>query len=158
MVADPLEAKRLGISDQLTEDPVTAWRGADARSGRLVDADEQESLELLLFRIEDAQRRIARSGEIACHLEHLPQDGFEVELETSPRPTSSSRLSWSRSSSFTDRPANRGLRLSGSYGLVSGGRHRCRSPPSALGWPKRTNEAATCRHRAFLPTWNRGGA
>ena len=86
MVADPLEAKRLGISDQLTEDPVTAWQGADARSGRLVDADEQESLELLLFRIEDAQRRIARSGEIACHLEHLPQDGFEVELRNQSAP------------------------------------------------------------------------
>ena len=45
-----------------------------------VDPAGQEALELLAALVEDAQRGVARAGELAGHLEHAVEHDLEVEL------------------------------------------------------------------------------
>ncbi len=78
VVADPRQAKRFGLADQLTEDAVTARKRADPLPQLLVDPDRQEAGQLALLVVEDAKGRVASPGQLASRLEELAQDGLGV--------------------------------------------------------------------------------
>ena len=80
MVADVGHAQRPRIADEDAEDAVPAGQVADRAVGVRVDPTGQEALELLAALVEDAQRGVARAGELSSHLEHAVEDDLEVEL------------------------------------------------------------------------------
>ena len=59
---------------------MAAGQVADHPVGGGIDAAREEALELPAAFVEDAQRGIARAGELAGDLEHAIQHDFEVEL------------------------------------------------------------------------------
>jgi hypothetical protein len=46
----------------------------------VVDADEDETLELVLLLVQDANRRVPRPSQVSSRTEDRPQDGLEIEL------------------------------------------------------------------------------
>jgi nucleotide-binding universal stress UspA family protein len=80
------QAEGLGVADQLPKHSVAARRRADRAAGLLVEADCQEALELALVLVENSQSRVARRREVARGLQHLLEDGLEVELRNEPAP------------------------------------------------------------------------
>ena len=60
--------------------PCPRGRSPIARCVSCVDPAGQEALELLAALVEDAQRGVARAGELPGHLEHAVEDHLEVEL------------------------------------------------------------------------------
>ena len=80
VVADVGHAQRPRVADEDAEDPVPSGQVADRAVGLRVDPAGQEALELPAAVVEDAERRVARAGQLARHLEHAVEDDLEVEL------------------------------------------------------------------------------
>ena len=80
VLADVGQAKRLGVADQLAEDAAAAGKLADRAPRGLVDAGGEEAVELLALLIEDADGRVARSGQLAPGFEHALQHRLAVQL------------------------------------------------------------------------------
>ena len=80
VLADVGQAKRLGMADQLAEDAAAAGQLADRAPRGLIDAGGEEALELLAVLVEDADGRVARSGQLAAGFEHALQHRLAVQL------------------------------------------------------------------------------
>jgi hypothetical protein len=80
MVAHVGHPKRARVADQHAEEAVASGQVADRAVGVRVDPAREEALELLAALVEDAQRGVARAGELTGDLEHAVEDDFEVEL------------------------------------------------------------------------------
>ena len=74
------QAQRLGVSDQLAQDSVSARERADEAPRRVVHAGGKEALQLLLSLVEDPERGVARPGHLARGLEYLMEHRLEIEL------------------------------------------------------------------------------
>jgi len=68
------------LLDQESEDPAPARQVADRAVRRLVDATGQELRQLAAALVEDAERRVARPGQLARGLEDAIEHQIEIEL------------------------------------------------------------------------------
>src|SRR5687767_13810621 len=78
--ADVLEAQRPRIPDEEPEDPVAARERTDPRALLVVDSNSQELLELPFLLVQDAERGVARTCDLARDLEYPVEHVREVEL------------------------------------------------------------------------------
>jgi hypothetical protein len=74
------KAKRSWLADQNAEYAAALWESADPRSGLVVDAQGDESLQALAVCIEDSERGVACPGDVTRGLEDLSEHRLEVEL------------------------------------------------------------------------------
>ena len=74
------EPQRPRVLDQHAEHAVPARQVADLAVRVLVDPDGQEALELLAALVEDADRRVARAGQLTGDLEQPFEHRLGVEL------------------------------------------------------------------------------
>ena len=80
ILCEIVETQGLRILDQRAEDPAAARRIADGSLRLLVDAGDDELLERLPAGIDDAQGRIAGSGQLGGRLGDSLEDGVERQL------------------------------------------------------------------------------
>ncbi len=80
VLADIGQAQRLGVFDQRPEYPAAARQRADGAVGRLVDSNGQELLKLRAVLVEDADRGVARSGDLPCGRKDTIEHSLLVEL------------------------------------------------------------------------------
>jgi hypothetical protein len=80
ILGDVREAQRLPLADQHAEDPTAAREVADRRARLLVDADGDELLEPSSRRIDDAERSVARPGQLRSRLDQLLEERLERQL------------------------------------------------------------------------------
>ena len=66
--------------DQRAEHAAPARQIADRAMGLLVDAGGEEALELRALLVEDAERGVARAGELSRGLQHAVEHRGEIEL------------------------------------------------------------------------------
>ena len=74
------QPERHRMRDQLAEHPSSLRQIADPFPIVLVDADRDEPLELGPRLVRHPERRVPRSRQLACGLEHAPEHHLEVEL------------------------------------------------------------------------------
>ena len=75
-----VEAQRLRVLDQRAEDPAATRKVADRGLRLRIDARDDELLERLAAGVDDAQRRIAGSGQLGGRLDDSLEDGVERQL------------------------------------------------------------------------------
>ena len=80
MRADVGQHQRARVLDQQAEDPAPAREVADRRVRGRVDAAGEEALERPPLRVEHADGRVARAGQLACGLQQPLEHDLEVEL------------------------------------------------------------------------------
>ncbi|MEZ4588382.1 MAG: hypothetical protein R2909_18545 [Gemmatimonadales bacterium] len=73
------EAKRLGVPDQLAQYAVPSRQVADLGAGGVVDTERKEAFQLATALVEDAERRVARPGQLARCVEHEFEHALEIE-------------------------------------------------------------------------------
>jgi hypothetical protein len=80
MLAHVAKAQRLRFLDQHAQNAPSTRQVPDRPMGRLVHAGCQELLELGVLIVEDPERCIARSGQLARRLEHALEHDPLIEL------------------------------------------------------------------------------
>jgi hypothetical protein len=87
ILANVAQTQWVRVGDQESEYAAPARQVADRGPRLLVDPDGQELLELRPFLVENAERGIASSGDLACDRQSSIQDGLRIKLgnERSPR-------------------------------------------------------------------------
>jgi hypothetical protein len=78
--AHVLEAEGLGAANQLAQHSAPARQGTYSGVGLIIDSQGDEPIELAPVLIEDAESRVTSAGQVARGLEHVAEDGLEVEL------------------------------------------------------------------------------
>lgn len=63
VIGHRVEAERARVRDQRAQNPAAAWQVADLRDRRGVDARVEEALETGALLVDDAERRIAGTGQ-----------------------------------------------------------------------------------------------
>ena len=86
MQRDVGQAQRLRTADELAEHPAAARKVADLRATGVVDPHREKALERLATLVEDAQRRVARVGELARDIEDPREQRLAIELGHQPAP------------------------------------------------------------------------
>ena len=80
MRPDVRQPQRARVTDQLTEDAVTARQVADGAAGLVVDPARQEPCQPLAPLVQHAERRVLRAGELAAGLDHAFEDELELRF------------------------------------------------------------------------------
>ena len=80
VLADVAEAQRGRVANQLPQHAAAKGQIADSRPRLLVDPDVDEALQPAAVLIEDADRGVARAGQLAPDLDHFAQHSLEVKL------------------------------------------------------------------------------
>ncbi len=80
MRADVLESQGLLLADKQAQHTAAARQFADRLAGLLVDPHGVEVLQAAALRVEDPERGVAGTGELAGDIQQLLQDRLEVEL------------------------------------------------------------------------------
>jgi hypothetical protein len=80
VVAHPVQPQRPRVVDERAEDPAAARRVADRPVRRRIDPGGEEPLEPAAALVEDAERGVRRTGQLARRPEQLVEDGLEVEV------------------------------------------------------------------------------
>ena len=80
ILGDVVQAQRLRLADEHAEDAAPARQVADRGMGLLVDAGGEEPLEALARAIDDAERRVARFGQLGGRLGEALEQRVEREL------------------------------------------------------------------------------
>jgi hypothetical protein len=78
VLADVVETQRCGVPDQLAEDTVPSWQVADPLADRRVDAARDEPLEPVSVAVENADRRVARAGQLTRDAQQLLEHGVDL--------------------------------------------------------------------------------
>src|SRR5512132_728861 len=80
MVADVIQAQRARVVDEHAEQAATARQVTDGAVGVRVDAAREEAGELAALLVEDAERDVARPGEVGRGLQEPVEHRLEVQL------------------------------------------------------------------------------
>lgn len=80
MGADVDQPERHRMRDQLAEHPSPLRQIPDPFPVVLVDADRDEPIKLGPRLVRHPERRVPRSRQLACRLEHAPEYHLEIEL------------------------------------------------------------------------------
>ena len=80
MVADVVEAQRARVVDEHAEEAAPTRQVADGAVGLLVDPAREEAGELAACLVEDAERDVARAGEVGGGLQQPVEHRLEIEL------------------------------------------------------------------------------
>ena len=80
MRPDVRDAERARVGDQGSEDAVSGRKAADLERGLRVDAERLEAGERGAIESDDADRGVARSGQIGGGLQRVTEHRVEIEL------------------------------------------------------------------------------
>jgi hypothetical protein len=80
VLPDVAQTQRARIADEDAQDAVAPRQVADRAVGRRVDPAREKALELKAALVEDAQRGVARAGQLAGDVEHAVENDLEVQL------------------------------------------------------------------------------
>jgi len=80
MLADVAKAKRAGLADEDSQEPVPTRQVADRAVRLRIDAEREEALEALASLVQDPERRILRAGELLGDLQHPVEQALDVEF------------------------------------------------------------------------------
>ena len=130
MGAHVVESQRRRVADQLAEHAVAAREVPDRLALGAIDAASDEPLEPAPVLVEDADRRIARPGELARH----PQQLFEHRVDLQLRHQASSGLEQGRQPRLVERaephpsPFNQSVETRNRFAAGFGGRRATCAP------------------------------
>jgi hypothetical protein len=80
ILAEVAQPQGLRLTYEDAEDPAPHGQRSDLGTRLVVDAVREEPLELLPARVDHAERRIARSGQLGCGLDEAVENRLEREL------------------------------------------------------------------------------